>query len=228
MILQPTIYRVVGDIPPEPAQPTIYEGITDDINGLRFQGGIYVGRGNSPIGGGFFTDADLPFRRILLKQGTAATMPVLAPGELGYATDTGVLYVGTIGGANLAIGATAPAGVPVARDTADLTGQTAAIATVVDYTVGASDGSFVLSATIVVTSAITAGAVTVVANWTDETSTVRSNNMVSSPATISATGAYLLSGVEVRAKSGTLVSMSTLFSGISGTYDISATLLQLR
>lgn len=115
---------------------------------------------------------------------------------------------------------------PAAAASADLTGQTGSI-TVATYTPGA-DGTYALNAYVVVTTSGGSN-LQVKANWTDETSTARTAVLVSSPATINATGAYVINSLTVRAQSGSAVSLTTTV-GIGGgiTYDIGGDITKLR
>lgn len=115
---------------------------------------------------------------------------------------------------------------PVANASADLTGQTSSI-TVATYTPGA-DGTYALNAYVVVTTSGGSN-LAVKANWTDETSTARTATLISSPATINATGAYIINGLTLRAKGSNAISITTTV-GIGGgiTYDIGGDITKLR
>ena len=113
---------------------------------------------------------------------------------------------------------------PVALATADLTGQTAAI-TVASYAVPSGSNHTYSIGVYLTVSSVSGDSVAVQVSWTDETSASRTQSLISSGATTSkmgATGAYLFSPVELRAKAGTTISLQTTLPTSSGSigYDV--------
>lgn len=112
---------------------------------------------------------------------------------------------------------------------ADLTGQTATVSSVATVTPTAN-GTFRIGAYATIT-AISAGTLTITVTYTDETSTSRTVTffpMGLSSAGLTATGATAFSPADIRAKSGSAITVVSTFSGVSITYDIGATITQLR
>lgn len=115
---------------------------------------------------------------------------------------------------------------------ADLTGQTAANSSIATFTVGASTGTFRVGGYLTVTAVVT-DVINFQVVWTDETNTSRTQTyspMGTTSPSVSATGAYPFSPVEIRAKNGTTITVQTvLTTGVGSiTYDVGATIQQLR
>jgi hypothetical protein len=120
--------------------------------------------------------------------------------------------------------ATAGNGVPVIVAYGRTTGATAAVASIATYTVGANDGTFEVSANVLVTTATT-HAFTLTCAYTDEGSNARTLTMtfglvaggVTTTSVANATGTVPYHGVPVhiRCKTGTTI---TIASAAGGTY----------
>lgn len=151
----------------------------------------------------------------------------------------------SIGGGNISQGgktltynnvATAGLGVVPVYAAARSTGQTAAVASVATYTVGAADGSFEVSANVNVTAAVT-NTFTVTVTYTDETTTSRTHtfsfiqNGVATPlqtiTNITGTGAYAGTPMMIRAKAATAITIATTGTFTSVTYNVGANIRQL-
>lgn len=120
----------------------------------------------------------------------------------------------------------ATTGFPIISASADLTGQTGAVASVATTTVGASDGTFHVGAYVNVT-AIAGSTMNVQVSFTDPNSTVVTYSFNGGTA-ISATGAYVYPVAEIRAKAGTAITVKTSGAFITITYNIDATISQVR
>lgn len=186
-------------------------------------------------GGTGYTKFSLPSATagLLTLQNNAATAGV----GLDVATD-GTLKLRnraqTAGTGNLDVGAkitgyngitTAGFGVPTIVTNGRATAQTAANASIATYTVGAADGTFVVSSNILVTNA-TNHAFTVQCTYTDEGNTARTvtlpfrlvgdtTALTSSVATANGTVPYLGVPVHIRAKAATAI---TILTQAAGTY----------
>lgn len=118
---------------------------------------------------------------------------------------------------------------------APLTGQVAAVASVTAVTVGASDGTFEVSANVNVTAATTA-AFGVVITYTDETNTPRSltlpvaqlaGTFIASITNVTGTGPYEGAVLTIRAKAATVITVTTAGTFTSVTYNVSGTIKQV-
>lgn len=98
----------------------------------------------------------------------------------------------------------------------NLTGQSAAIPSLVTVTPSATT-TYEVGGYLTVT-AVTAGTAILQLNYTDETSTPRSINVV----TASATGLNDAATISIRALSGSPITWATTFAGVSVAYDIGA------
>src|SRR6202453_3485068 len=111
----------------------------------------------------------------------------------------------------------------------DLTGQTGAT-TVTSYAVPGSTtfNTFSVGGYITIT-AISASTLQLQVAWTDETSTSRTQSFFvqGTTAAIAATGAYGYSPINIRVKKGTTITVSTVMTGVSATYDVGATITKL-
>jgi hypothetical protein len=111
----------------------------------------------------------------------------------------------------------------------DLTGQTGATS-VTSYAVPGSTtfNTFSVGGYITIT-AISASTLQLQVAWTDETSTSRTQSFFvqGTTAAIAATGAYGYSPINIRVKKGTTITVSTVMTGVSATYDVGATITQL-
>jgi hypothetical protein len=131
--------------------------------------------------------------------------------------------------------ATVAGGVPAIYGQGRLTGQTAAVSTVAAYTVGAADASFVINANVLVTASTTHN-FTVTCAYTDEGNTSRTltlaffnlaGNLVTSIA--NSAGAFPYQGipVQIRAKSGTSITIATTGTFTTVTYNVEGYISQL-
>lgn len=131
---------------------------------------------------------------------------------------------------------TAGWGVPAIYGSGRSTAQTAAVASVATYTVGAADGSFLISANVNVTSS-TAHSFTVTCAYTDETNTSRTLTLSfiqiggGTPiATITnVTGAGPYEGVpnHIRCKASTSITIATTGTFTTVTYNVESSIIQL-
>lgn len=123
-------------------------------------------------------------------------------------------------------------GVPVIYGTGRTTAQTGAVTSVATYTVGSSDGSFYVSASVNVT-VYTAGTVSVLCDYTDETNTARTLNLNLSNTTgtigtsIGASGVFVGLPSHIRAKSGTQIKIYTTVSSANLTYNVEGSIIQI-
>ena len=126
-------------------------------------------------------------------------------------------------------------GVPAIYATGRATAQTAAKASVATYTVGAADGSFIVSANVLVTTATTHN-FTVTCAYTDEGNTARTLTFnfsslagVLATAIINTGGAVPYEGVplHIRAKSGTAITVATTGTFTTVTYNVEASIIQV-
>src|ERR1700722_15613897 len=125
----------------------------------------------------------------------------------------------------------APSGLPSVVAGADLTGQTAAVASVVAYTTSA-DGTYRVAVYLTVT-AVTLDVIQVKVTYTDETNTSRTQAFFPTGVTcanVSTVGAFAFAPINIRGKSGTTITIATTLVTGSGTiaYDVGATIEQLR
>lgn len=112
---------------------------------------------------------------------------------------------------------------------ADLAAQTGTISNITSFTPTAN-GTFRIGVYSAVT-AISAGTLNVVVTWTDENNTPQTANLFaqgSTTAALSTTGFTPYPTIDIRAKSGAIITISSAFSGVSITYDIGATISQIR
>lgn len=133
--------------------------------------------------------------------------------------------------------ATVAWGNPAIYGSGRLTGQTAA-ATLATYTVGGSDGSFLISANVLVTTRTTYS-FTVNCNYTDEANTSRSVQMsyISNTGTVSSTitstsfdTLFNFLTMRIRAKAGTAITLVTVGGGgfTSVVYNAEADIAQVK
>lgn len=112
----------------------------------------------------------------------------------------------------------------------DLTGQTAAVGTVTSYAVPGSGSfnTFSVGGYITVT-AISASTLQLQVTWTDETNTSRTQPFFVQGATgaITGTGADGYSPINIRVKQGTTITVSTVMTGVSATYDVGGNISKL-
>lgn len=112
----------------------------------------------------------------------------------------------------------------VSPTTADLTAQSAAVASVVTAT-SPNDGNahqYSIGGYLVIT-AISAGTVTFQLTYTDETATSRTANLFPmglTSASLTATGAFQFPNTTIRVNPNTAITLVTTFAGVSVTYDV--------
>lgn len=162
-------------------------------------------------------------------------------------TTTGIIYVlgwlGTLAGAALSLTgkltsyngvATAGWGVPVVQAAGRATAQVAANASVATYTVGAADGSFEISANILVTASAT-HSFGVVVTYTDEGNTARSltlplaqlaGTVIAAVTNVTGVGPYEGVTVHLRAKASTVITITTAGTFTSVTYNVDGAIRQ--
>lgn len=119
--------------------------------------------------------------------------------------------------------------------TGRLTAQTAAAASVATYTVGASDASYFVMANVNVTAATTAS-ITVTVTYTDETNTSRTTTFsfvqngvpvpIQTITNTTGTGAYSGSMLSIRCKAATAITIATVGTFTSVTYNVEGQILQ--
>lgn len=123
-------------------------------------------------------------------------------------------------------------GVPAIYGTGRSTAQTAAVASVATYTVGAADGSFWISANANVT-AFVAGTFNVTCAYTDEGNTSRTVSLNFSSITgtlgiaIAAAGAFEGIPLHIRAKASTAITIATTGTFTSVTYNVEGNIAQI-
>lgn len=131
--------------------------------------------------------------------------------------------------------ATAGWGVPATYAAGRVTAQTAAAAALATYTVGGSDGTFVVSANILVTASVT-NSFTMTCTYTDESNTSRTVTMTFSNVggtflntitNVTGTGAYEGVPLHIRAKSGTAITFATVGTFTSVTYNAEGRITQV-
>ena len=114
-------------------------------------------------------------------------------------------------------------GVPAIYGSGRSTSQTTANASVAAYTVGGSDGTFLVSANVNVT-AYTSGSVKAQCTYTDESNTARTLDLTSA---ISATGATAGQCYRIRAKATTAITIITSGTFVA-TYNVDGDIQQVR
>ncbi len=128
--------------------------------------------------------------------------------------------------------ATAGLGVPAIYGQGRSTAQTAAVASVATYTVGAADASFIISANANIT-AFVAGTFNVQATYTDETNTARTLNLNFSSLTgtlgiaLAAAGPFEGIPAHIRAKASTAITILTAGTFTSLTYNVEGYITQI-
>jgi hypothetical protein len=146
---------------------------------------------------------------------------------------TGWEFVGKLSNYNSI--ATAGWGVPAIYGSGRSTAQTAAVASVATYTVGAADGSFEVSANVLVTTA-TAHSFNVTVAYTDEGNTARTVTLnfstlagvISNAAITNVAGAVPYDGVplHIRCKASTAITIATTGTFTTVTYNVEGIIKQ--
>lgn len=207
-----------------PQQFNIYNTFTDASNYER--GEIDWGSNVFEIGS---TKAGTGSSRNTRIKSAGGTVILASAGtdKYGFAAGGTTLWAGitTVGLGNPAVVSAA----------APLTGQVAAVASVTTFTVGASDGTFEVSANVNVTAATTA-AFGVVVTYTDETNTGRSltlpvaqlaGTFIASITNVTGVGPYEGAVLTIRAKAATAITVTTAGTFTSVQYNVSGTIKQI-
>jgi hypothetical protein len=130
---------------------------------------------------------------------------------------------------------TAGWGTPAIYAAGRVTAQTAAAAAFSTYTVGAADGSFIVSANVNVTAATTAS-FTCTCTYTDETNTSRTltlnfsnitGTLLTTITNVTGTGAYEGVPLHIRAKASTAITFATVGTFTSVTYNAEGVIQQI-
>lgn len=126
-------------------------------------------------------------------------------------------------------------GVPVIVASGRATAQTAAAANIINYTVGASDTSFLVASSLLITASTTFS-IFVNVTYTDEGNTSRTMNMslnqlggteTSNAGNVAGAVPYSGGPVYIRAKAGTAITVQTSGTFTSVTYNVEARLVQM-
>lgn len=123
------------------------------------------------------------------------------------------------------------AGVPAVYVDSRLTGQTAAVASVATYTVGASDATFWVSGNVNVT-AYTAGNFTLRVTYTNESNSVVNADLQGHftsgyTTSISGAGSFEAQPIQIRAKAGTTITILTQGTFTTLTYNVEGTITKI-
>jgi hypothetical protein len=128
-------------------------------------------------------------------------------------------------------------GAPVIYGTGRSTAQTTAVATVASYTVGASDGTFLISANVLVTTS-SAEAFTVTCAYTDESNAARTATLgfalvagtAITTSIASANGAvpYMGRVQRIRCKAATAITIATTGTFTGATYNVEGDIMQVK
>lgn len=127
---------------------------------------------------------------------------------------------------------TAGWGTPAIYGSGRSTAQTAAVASVATYTVGAADGSFLVSANANITTFV-AGTFNVQVDYTDETNTARTLTLNFSTITgtlgiaLAASGPFEGLPAHIRCKAGTSITVKTTGTFTSLTYNVEGVITQI-
>lgn len=123
-------------------------------------------------------------------------------------------------------------GSPAVYGTGRSTAQTGDVASVAAYTMGAADGSVIVSCNLLMT-AFTAGTQSVQIAYTDEGSTARTLTLTVSSVggalgtTIGATGAFEGVPLHLRCKASTAITIKTVGTAFTGTYNVEGNIMQI-
>lgn len=130
---------------------------------------------------------------------------------------------------------TAGWGVPAIYGSGRSTAQTAAVASVATYTVGASDGSFMVSANVNVTTSTTHN-FTVTVAYTDETNTARTltvtfskldGTLLTAITDVTGAGPYSSFPLHIRCKAATAITIATVGTFTTVTYNVEGSIEQI-
>lgn len=126
-------------------------------------------------------------------------------------------------------------GVPAIYGTGRSTAQTDAVASVATYTVGAADGSFLVSCNVNVTTA-TAHSFSVQVDYTDETNTTRTltvpvvqlaGTLVTAITNVTGAGPYEGFPIQIRCKAATPITIKTTGTFTTLVYNVEGSILQV-
>lgn len=115
------------------------------------------------------------------------------------------------------------------------TAQTAAVASVATYTVGAADGSFIISCNVNVTTSTT-HSFSVQVDYTDETNTARTltlsvqqlaGTMIAAITNVTGAGPYEGVPVQIRCKAATSITIKTTGTFTTVTYNVEGAIIQI-
>lgn len=130
---------------------------------------------------------------------------------------------------------TAGWGLPAIYGSARSTAQTAAVASVATYTVGAADGSFLVSANVLVTTSTTHN-FTVTCAYTDESNTARTLTLpvsqlagavITAITNVTGAGPYQGLPVQIRCKAATAITIATTGTFTTVTYNVEGLIAQV-
>ena len=125
--------------------------------------------------------------------------------------------------------------VPVVQARARADAQTAAVTSVAAYTLGASDGTFLVSANVLVTTS-TAYTFTVTVAYTDESNTARTltltfsqlnGTLLTSITNVTGPGPYEGLPMHIRCKASTAITIATTGTFTTITYNVEGLILQV-
>lgn len=176
-----------------------------------------IGNSNALIGDGGNNLILVTPQSILLRSGNAAALTLDASSNATFAKKI-VSYNGV---------ATVGWGIPAIYGSGRATAQVAANASVATYTVGAADGTFEVSANILVTASVT-NSFTCTCTYTDEGNTSRtltlsfsqiSGVLVTTITNVTGTGAYEGVPLHIRCKASTAITIATTGTFTSVTYN---------
>lgn len=126
-------------------------------------------------------------------------------------------------------------GIPAIYGTGRSTAQTAAVASVATYTVGAADGSFLVSANVNVTTS-TVHTIAVQVDYTDETNTAQtltlnfaqlSGAIINSITNVTGAGPYEGIPNHIRCKASTAITVKTTGTFTTVTYNVESSIVQI-
>lgn len=213
--------------------PNNYFRVNDYISGydrldIGTNGNVYIG-GNMGGDGSSAAMIVLVGGNVGIGDLTPASMLTVGSGDLWQITSSGGLgaYKGV---------ATTAWGQPAIFASGRSTAQTAAVASVAAYTVGAADGSFLISANVNVTTS-TAHSFTATVTYTDETNTAQTQTitfsqlnatLISVITNVTGAGPYAGVPLHIRAKAATAITCATAGTFTTVTYNVECDITQVR
>lgn len=160
-----------------------------------------------------------------------ANTPTLVTPIIGAATGTSVSLSGSVVKLN-GISSVGAFGSPLLVGNARVTGQTGAVSSIATYTVGASDGSFLVGGNVLCT-VYSSGSFSIAVSYTDESNTARTNQPFEGHFTsgygtaISGAGVFEVQPMQIRAKAATTITILTSGTFTSLTYNAEGTIMQI-